>query len=89
MTMINSTAIGASPKPTRPTINPTTDPIAQEQRRLERRMEDRWRALALAEQRGQSLRSLERMYGTYTDAVDEYIQYVRRTSQPRRWPNVA
>jgi len=85
--MLNSTAMATNAQP--PTTNTTTDPIAHEQRRLERRMEDRWRALALAEQRGQSLRILERMYATYTQAVDEYVMYVRRTSQPRHWPSVA
>lgn len=87
--MLNSTAMGIGAPPAHATASANTDAVAHEQRRLERRMEDRWRALALAEQRGQSLRILERMYATYTDAVDEYIRYVRRTSQPRRWPSVA
>ena len=88
--MLNSTAMGTSARATNTAPSATTsNTIAQEQRRLERRMEDRWRALALAEQRGQSLRILERMYTTYTDAVDDYILYVRQTSQPHRWPNVA
>ena len=83
--MLNSTAMGADARPT----TMQTNAIANEQRRLERRMEDRWRALALAEQRGQSARALERMYATYTQTVDEYILYVRQTSQPRHWPSVA
>ncbi len=87
--MINSRAMETAATTSATGSATPTDAIASEQRRLERRMEDRWRVLALAEQRGQSLRVLERMYAAYTDAVDEYIAYVRRTSQPRRWPNVA
>lgn len=65
------------------------DATSAELRRLERRMEDRWRVLALAEQRHTPLRALERMYLAYTQSVDEYIRCQRRAAQPRHWPSVA
>jgi hypothetical protein len=47
--------------------------------RLERRMERRWHDLAMAERRGQPVRVLERMYDAYLRAVEEYVQYQRRS----------
>jgi hypothetical protein len=54
---------------------------------LERRMEKRWYDLAMAEQRGQPVHALERMYDAYIKALDDYIRYQRTHSahpQPRR-----
>ncbi|MGH2486559.1 MAG: hypothetical protein ACRDHE_11160 [Ktedonobacterales bacterium] len=46
--------------------------------RLERRMERKWHDLAMAEQRGQQPRALERMYNNYLQALDEFISCQRR-----------
>jgi hypothetical protein len=48
--------------------------------RAEQRMQRRWFDLAMAEQRGQSMPVLERMYDTYLRALDEYVALQRRTS---------
>ena len=48
--------------------------------RAERRMQRRWFDLAMAEQRGQPMRALERMYDAYLRALDEYVALQRRTS---------
>ena len=48
--------------------------------RLERRMERKWYDLAMAEQRGQPMPILERMYDTYLRALDEYVALQRRSS---------
>ena len=50
----------------------------QELERLEKRMERRWYDLAMAEQRGQPVHVLERMYDAYLSALDAYISYQRR-----------
>jgi hypothetical protein len=44
---------------------------------LERRLERRWRDLALAEQRGQPPRVLERMYAAYVRDLDVYVRAQR------------
>jgi len=49
--------------------------------RLERQMERRWHDLALAEQRGQPIHVLERMYDGYLDALDEYMRCQRALNQ--------
>ena len=54
--------------------------IMSELERLERRMERKWYDLAMAEQRGQPVHVLERMYDAYLKALDEYIRYQRTTS---------
>ncbi|HEX6542898.1 MAG TPA: hypothetical protein VF040_14165 [Ktedonobacterales bacterium] len=41
--------------------------------RLERTLDRQWRALALAEQRGQPSAVLERMYAAYLRTLDAYI----------------
>jgi hypothetical protein len=46
----------------------------------EQRMQRRWFDLAMAEQRGQPVSVLERMYDTYLRALDEYVALQRRTS---------
>ncbi len=46
----------------------------------EQRMQRRWFDLAMAEQRGQPMSVLERMYDTYLRALDEYVALQRRTS---------
>ena len=51
----------------------------QELARLEKRMERRWYDLAMAEQRGQPVHVLERMYDAYLCALDAYITYQSRT----------
>jgi hypothetical protein len=43
-------------------------------------MQRRWFDLAIAEQRGQPMPVLERMYDTYLRALDEYVALQRRTS---------
>ena len=48
--------------------------------RLEHRMEKRWYDLAMAEQRGQPIHALERMYDAYLRALDDFIQYQRAHS---------
>ena len=45
--------------------------------RLEKRMEKRWYNLAMAEQRGQPVQVLKRMYDAYLSALDDYIAYQR------------
>lgn len=55
--------------------------------RLERRMEKKWYDLAMAEQRGQPVHALERMYDAYLKSLDEFIQYQRTQAahpMPRR-----
>ena len=52
--------------------------IIHELARLERRMERRWYDLAMAEQHGQPMPVLERMYEVYLSALDAYIAYQRR-----------
>jgi len=44
-----------------------------EMQRLERRMERRWYDLAMAEQRGQPVHALDRMYDAYLRAMDEFV----------------
>ena len=46
----------------------------------EQRMQRRWFDLAMAEQRGQPMPVLERMYDTYMRALDEYVALHRRAS---------
>ena len=46
----------------------------------EQRMQRRWFDLAMAEQRGQPMSVLERMYDTYLRALDEYVALQRRTN---------
>ena len=48
--------------------------------RAERQMQRRWFDLAMAEQRGQPMRALERMYDAYLRALDEYVAVQRRSS---------
>jgi len=50
----------------------------RELEQLEKRMERRWYDLAMAEQRGQPTRVLEKMYDAYLRALDAYIAYQRR-----------
>ena len=54
--------------------------MMSELERLERRMERKWYDLAMAEQRGQPVHVLERMYDGYLKALDEYIRYQHTTS---------
>ncbi len=42
--------------------------------RLGRRLEQRWRDMALAEQRGQPSHVLERMYAAYLRDLDRFVQ---------------
>jgi hypothetical protein len=48
-----------------------------ELQRLERRLEQRWRDLTMAEQRGQSTSVLERMYTAYLRDLDAYVRTQR------------
>jgi hypothetical protein len=50
----------------------------RELEQLEKRMERRWYDLAMAEQRGQPTRVLEKMYDAYLRALDAYIAYQRQ-----------
>jgi hypothetical protein len=45
--------------------------------RLERTLERQWRAMALAEQRGQPAARLERMYAAYLRTLDAYVVCAR------------
>ena len=54
--------------------------MMSELERLERRMERKWYDLAMAEQRGQPVHVLERMYDAYLKALDEYIHYQQSTA---------
>ena len=45
--------------------------------RLEKKMERKWYDLAMAEQRGQPMYVLERMYDAYLKALDDFVQYQR------------
>jgi hypothetical protein len=51
--------------------------------RLEWRLERRWHDLATAEQRGQPLPVLERMYDAYLRALDELVAYQRASARAR------
>jgi len=55
-------------------------PFSTELQRAEQRMQRRWFDLAMAEQRGQPMPILERMYDTYLRALDEYVALQRRSS---------
>jgi hypothetical protein len=50
----------------------TATPLAHLER-LQRRLERRWYDLAMAEQRGQPVQVLERMYDAYLQALDEFV----------------
>jgi hypothetical protein len=50
---------------------------ANQLERLERRLEQCWRNLALAEQRGQPAHRLERMYAAYLRQLDAYVRAQR------------
>jgi hypothetical protein len=52
--------------------------FSAELNRAEQRMQRRWFDLAMAEQRGQPMSVLERMYDTYLRALDEYVALQRR-----------
>jgi hypothetical protein len=54
--------------------------IAAELDRAEQRMRRRWFDLAMAEQRGQPMSALERMYDAYLRALDEYVMLQRRVN---------
>jgi len=54
--------------------------FSTELNRAEQRMQRRWFDLAMAEQRGQPMPVLERMYDTYLRALDEYVALQRRIS---------
>jgi len=49
--------------------------------RLLRRVEDRWRTLVIAGERGQPRQALERMYAAYVVAVDQYVVCQRALSK--------
>ena len=53
----------------------TSDVVRLE--RLERQLEQRWRDLALAEQRGQPTHVLERMYAVYLRELEAYVRAQR------------
>ncbi|MDE3230397.1 MAG: hypothetical protein KGO05_10985 [Chloroflexota bacterium] len=50
--------------------------------RLRKRVDDRWRALALAQERATSIEALERLYDAYMRAVDAYVTSQRALSHP-------
>jgi hypothetical protein len=53
---------------------------------VEKRMRQKWYELVMAEQRGASLQSLERLYNAYMLAVEEYnhrLQAEEEHEQPR------
>jgi predicted RNA-binding protein with PIN domain len=51
--------------------------LMNELERLEKKMERKWYDLAMAEQRGQPMHVLERMYDAYLKALDDFVQYQR------------
>lgn len=55
----------------------TTRDTTGELRRLERRMERQWRAMAYAERHGHPTATIERMYDAYVRTLDEYIAVAR------------
>jgi hypothetical protein len=55
-------------------------PFSAQLHSAEQRMQRRWFDLAMAEQRGQPMSVLERMYDTYLRALDEYVALQRRSS---------
>ena len=65
------------------TINEQRQSPMTELERLERRMEKKWYDLAMAEQRGQPVHVLERMYEAYLKALDEYVRYQRSLNGPQ------
>ena len=67
-----------------PTSDATTSAAMAELARHERQVEERWRSLALAEQRGQTPRALERMYAAYVRAVDAYVMRQRALARQSR-----
>lgn len=50
--------------------------------RLRKRVDDRWRTLALAQERATSIEALERLYESYMRAVDAYVACQRALSRP-------
>ena len=50
--------------------------------RLRRQVDDRWRTLALANERGASAEALERLYDGYMRAVDAYVARQRTLTRP-------
>ena len=61
----------------------TSTPLAY----AERRMQQRWYDLAMAEQNGATVQVLERMYNAYIRAVDEYNRHLAVVqSQPQPAP---
>jgi hypothetical protein len=57
--------------------------------RVEQRMQRRWFDLAMAEQRGQPMHALERMYDAYLRALDDYVALQRRVSAHGRTARLA
>lgn len=49
--------------------------------RLRRQVDERWRTLALANERGVSTEALERLYDAYMRAVDAYVARQRSLSR--------
>ncbi len=70
MWSVGSQKTAANPQP--PLVE---SPGRQEAERLLRRVDERWRALARANERGLSLAALERLYEAYVQAVDAYIAH--------------
>jgi hypothetical protein len=58
----------------------TSSTFATELHHAEQRMQRRWFDLAMAEQRGEPMSVLERMYDTYLRALDEYVALQRHTT---------
>ena len=56
-------------------MNAKSQPAPNDLEQLERRMERKWYDLATAEQRGQPVHVLERMYDAYLKALDDYVRY--------------
>ena len=63
---------------TRTTTTSTSTPA--DLQRLDRRMQKRWFDLAMAEQHGQPVHALERMYTAYMVALEDYISCQRALS---------
>lgn len=70
-----------------PASRPAPAALAAEQAqlaRLRRQVDERWRALALAQERAElSMTALERLYDSYMRAVDTYVLRQRALTRPR------
>ncbi len=70
-------------------MSTTRTDVGPDVERLEAAMQQRWYALALAEQRGQSAHVLERLFAAYMKALEAYVAAKRRQTAPAKQARVA